>query len=309
MDSLKSLLDKKQYDLILSLTEGSLDPEALVYRISAYLGKGDSASAQDLFFKNRDLLWSFNPVLTIKSNFELRFIAHDFDGAYDDITYFENKPYVSQEVEEYLRDLPKRIRLNEKNQQLAQNYTPEKIEQVFRHSDDDYEVLNLLNYLQGANVREYLSYIKELLVSSRHPSVKTYALLLLVEIAYPESVTFNKNGKVYHLVPKDLMPPYSGTVFNDFVLYLRDLSCDPSVAGVATNLLNDYIMDVYPESVVKTKDDTLLALAFIKLAREYLRSGLGMNGYYEKYHLDEKKVAELSHAIDETLKAEPPLKI
>ena len=77
MDSLKSLLDKKQYDLILSLTEGSLDPEALVYRISAYLGKGDSASAQDLFFKNRDLLWSFNPVLTIKSNFELRFIAHE----------------------------------------------------------------------------------------------------------------------------------------------------------------------------------------------------------------------------------------
>jgi hypothetical protein len=309
MDSLKSLLDKKQYDLILSLTEGSVDAEAIVYRISALLGKGQAKDAGALFLANRDLLWSYNPLLTIKSNFELRFIAQEFDAAYDDVSYFQNKPYVSQEIEEYLRDLPKRIRLNEKNQQLAHSYTPEKIEEVFHHSKDDYEVLNLLNYLQGVSVREYLSYIKELLVSNRHPSVKTYALLLLVEAGYPESVTFNKNGKVYHVIPKDLEPPYSGKRFNDFVLYLRDLSCDPSVSGVATSLLNDYIMDVYPETVIAKAEDTPLALALIKLAREYLRSGLGMEGYYEKYHLSAEEVAPLAKNIDDVLKAEPPLKI
>ena len=51
------------------------------------------------------------------------------------------------------------------------------------------------------------------------------------------------------MIPKDLEPPYSGKRFNDFVLYLRDLSCDPSVSGVATSLLNDYIMDNVDDAV------------------------------------------------------------
>ena len=309
MDSLKTLLDRKQYDLILSLTEGSNDTEALVYRISAFLGRGDSGSAEALFLKNRDALWGFNPMLCLKSGFELRFIRKEFDEAYDDIAYFQNKPYVSQEVEEYLRNLPKLIRMNEKNQNLATSYSPEKIEDIFRNSKDDYEVLNLLNYIQGASVRDYLDLIKGLLVSERHPSVKTYALLLLIDQGYGEPVTFNKNGKVYHLVPKELIPPYSGKLFNDFLLYLRTLANDPSLAGVASTLLNDYIMDVYPETVISQSDDAVLALALIQLAKAYLRADPSMDAYYAKCDARKEEVDALAKSISETLDKEPPLHI
>jgi hypothetical protein len=309
MDSLKSLLDKKQYDLILSLTEGNNDTEAVVYRISAYLGKGDSASAQSLFLANRDTLWGFNPMLCLKSNFELRFIRKQFDEAYDDIAYFQAKPYVSQEVEEYLRTLPKLIRMNEKNQNLATSYSPEKIEEIFRHSKDDYEVLNLLNYIQGASVRDYLDLIKELLTSERHPSVKTYALLLLVDQGYDSPVTFNKNGKVYHLVPKTLVPPYSGKLFNDFLLYLRTLCNDPSLSGVASSLLNDYIMDVYPETVIHKSEDPTLAFALILLAKKYLRADPSMANYYAENPVDSAAVEALAQTISTALEAEPPLHI
>jgi hypothetical protein len=309
MDSLKSLLDKKQYDLILSLTSGANDPEALVYRTSAFLAKGDAKSAMAILIDNRALLYKANPVLTLKSNFELRFILHQFDEAYEDLKYFQDQPYVSQEVEEYLQSLPNIIRTNERNQQLAKNYTPEDIERIFKSSTDDYEVLSLLNYLEGAHISDYILYLKDILVSNRHPQVKTYALLLLISQNYPMEVTFSKNGSTYHLIPKKLTPPYTGDTFNAFMLYLRDQCADPSVANIAISLCNDYILDIYPEEVISKAEDPLLATALIKLAREYLHSSLGIQGYLDKYQLNKQEVEALATRIKSMLDSVPPLKI
>jgi hypothetical protein len=309
MDSLKSLLDRRQYDLILSLTEGSADPEALVYRISSLLATGKGQEAMALITLHREKLFAFNPVLTLRTDFELRFINKQFDEAYEDLKYFSDKPYVSQEVEELLRALPGLIRTNERNQELAKRYAPGDIIRILRTSRDDYEVLSLLNYLQGSSINQYAAYLKEILVSERHPSVKTYALLLLVSTGYGEEVTFHKNGKVYHLVPKKLAPPYVGEAFNGFARYLEALATDPSVGSIALSLLNDYILDVYPEAVVTSAEDPLLATALIRLARSYLRSSLGIEGYLERYHLKAEEVEALSAKIEDTIKKAPTLRI
>jgi hypothetical protein len=188
MDSFKSLLDKKEYDLVLSLTENDQKPADLFYRLAAFLAKGDNKSAWALFIKNRDQLYDFNPILTLKTNFELRDIAKEYDEAYDDIPYFENKPYVSQEVEEYLRDLPKTVRVMEKNSALSGTMPPEKVDDILKNSKDDYQILTLLNSMTGSLIYGHIDALKALLVSSRHPEVKTYALLLLVSEHYPEEV-------------------------------------------------------------------------------------------------------------------------
>ena len=47
MDSLKTLFDKKQYDLVLKITETSKDAQSLFYRISALLALGKSEEALD----------------------------------------------------------------------------------------------------------------------------------------------------------------------------------------------------------------------------------------------------------------------
>jgi hypothetical protein len=309
VDSLKSLLDKKQYDLVLSLTEGCQDAPSLIYRASAYLAKGDGLDAEAILVTQRDILYSYNPAMTLKFNFEVRFVLKHFDLAYEDLAYFNEKPYVSQEVEEYLRALPNLIRTNERSSELAKNYAPEEIDRILVSSKDDYEVLTLLNYLQNVPLRDYYGDIKTVLVSERNPMVKTYALLLLVGDGYSQEVTFNKEGKVYHLIPKDLLPPYTGATFDDFVRNLSSMAADPSVASVAGSLLNDYILDVYPETVIRAKDDRLLMTALLKLAREYLHSSLGIEGYLEMYHLDRAAVEAKAAEIGAVLAQEKLLKI
>jgi hypothetical protein len=309
MDSFKSLLDKKEYDLVLSLTENDNKPEDLFYRLAAFLAKGDSKSAWALFIKNRDQLYDFNPILTIKTNFELRDIAKQYDEAYDDIPYFENKPYVSQEVEEYLRDLPKTVRVMEKNSALSGTMPPEKVDDILKNSKDDYQVLTLLNSLTGALVYGHIDAVKALLVSPRHPEVKTYALLLLVSEHYPEEVLLSKNGKTYHLTPAKMTPPYTGKLFQDFLSYLRTLAHDPSVAGIAEDLLNDLILDLYPDEVLSESEDPLLAFALLSLARAYLRNDEDLKETYARYGLSEDAVRKEAERLKAIFAAHPPLAI
>ena len=56
MDSLKTLMDKKQYDLVLKLTENSQDSLALFYRLSAMLATGKSEEALTLIKEKRQIL-------------------------------------------------------------------------------------------------------------------------------------------------------------------------------------------------------------------------------------------------------------
>lgn len=308
MDSLKRLYEQQRYTLILEITEGTADPESVIYRVSSHLALNEKEKALSEFMEAREALYAYKPFLTLKSNFELRFLNGQFEQAYEDMLYFQNKPYVSQEVEEYLRNLPKLIRYSEKNESLVQGYTPEAIERILTKGKDDYEVLNVLNYLQNAPLDEYLPLIKDLLVSSRHPSVKTYALLVLVERKYPSRVVFSKNGKRYQVVPKDLVPPYTGPVFENFVHELSFLASDPSLAGVAVSLLNDYILCLYPEEVLG-KNDSLLEVALLLLAREYLRDQEGMESLIAKKGLDPAQVLAKKKEVQEALQKEPPLKM
>lgn len=309
MDSFKSLLEKKQYDLVISLTSEESKEEDLFYRLAAFLGKGDSQKAADLFFKNRDRLYAFNPLLTMKTNFELRDILKQYDEAYEDESYFENKPYVSQEVEEYLRDLPKLIRILERNNSLSAGLSPEKVDEILTTSQDDYQILTLLNAMTSALVKEHCEAIKALLVSSRHSEVKTYAFLLLISARYDQEVTFSKNEKTYHLIPAKSTPPYSGKIFTDFLSYLRSLSADPSIAGIAEEILNDYILDLYPDEVLSRSEDPLLAFALISIARSYLRNQEELGETYARYGLDKHAVEAKADAIKTMLKKHPPLGI
>ena len=103
MESLKELIEKKEYQRVLELTKESKDAEALFCRVSAYLGLGRYQDARTLLVKERDALWAKNPILTMKATFETRFGLEEFDEAYQDEEDFANRPYISQEVEEVLR--------------------------------------------------------------------------------------------------------------------------------------------------------------------------------------------------------------
>jgi hypothetical protein len=308
MDSLKSLMDKKEYQLVLDLTKGSGDPEALFYRATAYISLNQPEPALALLTENRAELYQANPVLLMKVTFELRFIQKQFDEAYKDLEWFSNQPYVSQAVEEQLRAAPALIRSNERAATMVKDYSPEEVEKILLNSPDDYEVLSMLSFVQSHHLADYIALLRQIVVSNRHPYVRTYALLLLLALKDPNPISFPKNGQVYRIVPAELEPPYTGETYNDFVNALILMAKDPAVSETSHQILNDYIMDVYPEKVIAAKDDRLLMTALIKLGREYLKSSLGIEGYLAMYHLEANAVDARASQIKSVLDSTPVLK-
>lgn len=300
-------MDKKDYDLVLSLTQNATDPEAVFYRATALISKNQAQEAINLIKEHRAALFEANPTLTMKANFELRFILKQFEEAYKDLEFFSNQPYVSQAVEEQLRAYPNIIRSSERAASFVKNYEPEAIEKVLLTSKDDYEVLSMLSYVQIHDTASYSQILRKVIASDRHPYVRTYALLLLISLKDANKVEIRKNGKVYKIVPSELEPPYVGDVYNSFCNNLVLLAKDPSVSGTARELLNDYIMDIYPEKAIADKGDKILALALIKLAREYLHSSARIEELASSINVEENKVDDLAKKIKSVLDGTPTL--
>ena len=180
MSNYKELMEKKEYLTLLEEAKGKKDPESLFFSASAYLALNDGKKALDILLSNRDILWADNPVLTMKSTFEIRFALKEFDEAYEDMKDFENRPYVSQEVEEVLRGLNGYIRANERATFHYEKMEPEELKEKLLTTKDDFMLLQLLSKVE-ADPSKYLSEIRSIVSSDRNDSLRTFALLLLVQ--------------------------------------------------------------------------------------------------------------------------------
>ena len=289
MDNYKTLLEKKEYDLLLSLTEGDLSPAGLSYRASAYLAKGDAKQAFNILNAHRDELYKVNPLKTMKSIFELRFILKEFEEAYDDLEHFENLPYVSQEVEEYLHALPKLIRTEERN------------------SSDDYEIISTLNIIGPWRAKDYVRSLVALVTGQKSSLVRTYALMYLIAAKYDKEIALIKNGKTFNIVPARIDPPFTGKEFEDFREKLDETINDPSVSNVAKKLLNDYIFELFPETLPLEKEGPVYLLAFSALAHEYLSSEFDLVKECEEKSVNLEEVKALIEKVKEVRKAESTL--
>ena len=109
MDSLKTLMDKKSYDLVLKLTENSNDSLALFYRLSALLAVGKSEEALNLIYTKRIILQSRLAIL-IKIHIEILCLLKRYEEAYNELKYYQELPYENQEVEEILKAMPEYIK-------------------------------------------------------------------------------------------------------------------------------------------------------------------------------------------------------
>ena len=104
MDSLKSLIDQKNYDLVIKLTETSTSSNDLFYRISAFICLGKYEEALYVIQDNQKTL-EINLASLINAHINLLCALNRFDQAYTTLDYYANLPYQSQVVEELLQKI------------------------------------------------------------------------------------------------------------------------------------------------------------------------------------------------------------
>lgn len=293
MDSLKSLMDKKQYDLVLKLTNNSTDPTHLFYRISAFLALGKGEESLNTIINNRKILESDLSIL-IKVHIEILCLLNRFDEAYVELKYYENLPYVSQQVEEILREMPNYIRQEERKSFSSKEMDDEHVKKLIRSKEMN-DVIIALDVIRERGIEHFLEDLKYLMINHEHQSIRSFSLLVLVQKKLNQLVDFKHIDKIIQVNPSLVNPPFVGDKFNGLV---RKLSIDfnnPSLSENATQILSTYLMFIYPDEL--NRDDEVIIEALYQISSKYLQSkSEDLLTRCEKKNLD---VEEVQHLIDD----------
>ena len=290
MDSLKTLMDKKQYDLVLKLTENSQDSLALFYRLSALLATGRSEDALKLIKDKRQILLA-KPGVLMKIHIELLCLLGKFDEAYSELRYYQELPYENQETEELLNSLPKYIREEEikvyKRTEVGQDEIRKKL-----MSKNDVDVLSALDSVRGQQLESFLLPILNIMKTYPKQMVRTFALLLLVANKYDKKVELLHNDKIIEVIPSELQEPFNikglGNIEDLTVLFQNEYH-DPSLSQNALNVLSSYMVYIYPNEVNYSKEQLLVIFGYI--AKELLQiKDNDLSKMCEHYSLDEEEI-------------------
>lgn len=267
MKDYKELFSEGRYGDLANSSSPIENGEEALYRVSALLADSRPQEARDCFLANRDLIYEFSPLRCLKANLEIRFLLEEFDEAYDDESYYQEKPYVNQRMEEQLRDYHKGVREEEKKSLIQKKISDGEVDVLIKEAKNDREILAILGGIKGKLSPESQTAVRGIVASSSHDLLRTYALLLLVGDKDEEEILFCKNGKEYRLVPARMTPPFMGKEHSVFMTELESLGQDVSKRDLASHLYSDYILYLYPETPYGEKG---LASSFLEVASLYL---------------------------------------
>lgn len=303
MDSLKTLMDKKSYDLVIKLTDNSHDPIALFYRVSAFLAVGQSENALNVILLNRLILQQKLAIL-IKFHIEILCLLRRFDEAYNELEYYKNLPYESQEVEEILRAMPPYIRKEEKasygtNKPLDEDEIRKRL-----LSDNDEEVLAALDDIKNQPIDHYLLILLKIIKSHPRQVIRTFALLLLVDRKYDKEIEFLYRDKIIKVVPSSLEDPFiipGFATIDKLSFALQSAYHDPSVAQNALHIISSYLLYIYPDRLDYSEEEIIVIFGY--LAKKLLLIPIDdLEDVCLEKGLDYQKVFKAINEIDEELR-------
>ncbi len=307
MDNLQTLFEKGEFELILDLTSMSQEPEDLLYRASAYLALNKGEEALAVLTQNRDALFAFRPLAVMRATIEARLALGDPIEAYRDLNDFKNRPYVSQECEEYMKAAEEKIALAASTAiKKPEGTKAEDLSKKPLNKEKPEEMLAILGTLSDpTKLGERIDELIPLLSDEKIPAdVRSFALFLLVNAKYNKPVDFKRRGKIFRVVPKDLPVPYIGGDFPFLVKAFEKDSDSPDAAKVAQSYLATYILVMYPEDPFAPEDVRLYELAFLRMAYEALRMDYDLAPLAEAYKVDKDKLDETVRAVENLLLSE-----
>lgn len=302
MDSLKTLMDKKAYDLVISITENSNDAVSLFYRVSALLAVGQSELALQTI-NSKQLILQKRLSLLIKIHIEILCLLGRFDEAYDKLHYYQELPYESQEVEEILVAMPEYIRKEERSRYQPSSLSEEEIMNKLMSKNED-DVLAALDSLKEQKLDRYLLPILKIIRSFPKQVVRTFALLLLVQQKYDKEVDFLYFDELMKVVPSSLEEPFTVPGFkdlNELSFELHSLYHDPSIASNAMQIVSSYLLYIYPRSLNLKRDEILIVFGF--LAKKLLQvSESDLDEVCKSKGLNPEEIRQKINEINEDLK-------
>ena len=244
MDSLQSLLEKGEYETIIKLTKNAKDSNSLFYRIVTFLMMAKGEEALEVIKNNRKILEQDLEHL-IKVHIDTLCILEKFDEAFQEYEYYRNLPYESQKIEELIADIPTKIKEEMKNFYKGDKYSDEDLIAALQKDEMD-NVIAALDMVKNREIKPFIPYLERLMLNYPKQSIRSFALLTLVEKKVNESVKFKHIDEFIDVNPSELTPPFIDEKFSNIVKEIETTFKDPVLSENAIQIYSSYIIYHYP---------------------------------------------------------------
>ena len=299
MDTLKSLMDKHEYELVIKLTEKSGDVDSIFYRISALLaiGQGEKALA---CLKEHHIELHKNLLLLIKVHIDLLLILGRFDEAYDELDYYKNLPYESQQVEELLSSMVGHIREEERAQYGKKSIPDDEIKSRLKNNDKG-TAMSGLEMAGNRGVEPFIKEIQYLMLNNPSQAIRSFALMLLVQKKWEKEVEFKSKDSIIKVIPANTKAPFIGEPFNRLSKRMISEFKNPTISDNAISIFSSYIIDIYPNEVTEEDDYLIASLYLLSCDCLQIKDAPSIEEYCDTHKLDESKVKELYNRFAEMI--------
>ncbi|MDY0100977.1 MAG: hypothetical protein WCZ47_00670 [Bacilli bacterium] len=292
MDSLKELFAKKEYELILSLTNKSHDALSLYYRLESFFHLEQFEKAIALIKKENNHFKEYTFEM-MQIHFASLIKLKLYEEAYQIVKHYENFPYISQEVEEYLSSAPQMIRNYELKNRPKPLLSDEQLETMLLHPKDENDLIIALENIRQRKVSNFFKPLRKLIVGNVASNfIKTFALMLLIENKDGKEITFTKNEKTFSLIPKDINLLDYNLLEEDLFDDIETLTKNTTIRDVSRQLFDQLFFLLFPDVVANIDETNLLTGSLIVLAGEYLKTQINLDDIILKLQLNKNELEE-----------------
>ena len=294
MDSLKSLIDSRQYELVIKLTEKSTNANDLFYRIAAFTCLGKYEEALCVIQDNQNALQGSNLASLITIHIQLLCVLERYEQAHAALSYYADLPYQSQVVEEVLRKMPEVIEQEEKKAQ-AKFYSDDEIITKLTSKEND-EIIFGLDLVKKRDVLSYLPYLAKILSNHPNQTVRSLALMLLVEKEVDRNLKYQSYKGEMVVNPKKTTPPFAGDEFNQTIKIMDSEFKDTTLMQNGAQILSSLAIYVYPYKVPSESKE--VAWAIYVIANRLIFVDVDLQQLIEQHNLNREKLNEYISLID-----------
>lgn len=299
MDSYESLMEKGQYNLIIKATENAKDVDSLIYRIMAFASLEKFEEALNVIDEHHEKLEEKALKVLIMIHVDILLLMGDTVGAFSLAKYYGDLPYQSQEIEEMIKDIPNRIaEFHKKLRESKVRGTDNKEIKRLLKSQNTEDVITGIDLLKDFDCTPFIKELEDIMVDHPSQSVRSLALLTLVEQQYDCVISFTSHRGLLELNPSQCIPPFGKENFQNIVFEFEKEK-DVTLKNMFENTLACIVINNYPDDV--DKDDTLTITAIKLICMKSLQQDYDFEEVVEETGLDyfelENKIIELEDII------------
>ena len=208
----------------------------------------------------------------------------------DEINYYRELPYESQEIEELVASLPKFVNDEIKRSISNDSVSDAEIRDLLTSNSAD-DIGRAMNIIRAKDIplEQFYPQFEDILVNFPNQMVRATLLMYLSFKDVEEEFDYRSLDEVIRVIPKKIDFPVKDEVLEEAVKKIIDL-CDKDVTlqENATMVLQNYLICVYPTDVDITDD--LLLEGIIYVAREFLQQNNYPNAIVEAKAKEIKEV-------------------